>query len=68
MNYKTKNDYQKYPRAKVYTTIRKDLYEEFQIFSIKIKQHQSKILDVVLEELLHNENFKQEIKNKVKLY
>lgn len=68
MHYKSKNDYQKYPRSNMHTTIREDLYEEFQIFAIKIKQHQSKILDIVLEELLNNEDFKEKIEKEVKSY
>lgn len=67
--YKSKNDYlKKGKRADVHTTINGDLYEDFQIFCLKIKQPQSKSFDVLIDMVLNDEKLLKEFKNRIKLY
>lgn len=66
--YKDKMEYTKFPRSNVHCTIREDLYTEFLILSKKIKQPSTKMLDVILEEILSDKIKINEFIQKVKQY
>lgn len=67
--YKSKYDYtKKYKRSDVHTTIAEPIYEQFQIQCVKLKQPQTKCLDVILDMVLNNEELLEEFINRVKKY
>jgi hypothetical protein len=66
---KSKNDYLKLgQRIETHLTIREDIYKQFKRFSFDIEQNKSKIIDILLLELLNNNSFRLEVENKVKNY
>lgn len=69
MKVKFKDDYLKiYPRTPVGTTIRRDVYEKFQMLSIRVKQPTSKMFDVALLQIFKDEKSTQEFLEKLKEY
>ncbi|EQB4340380.1 hypothetical protein ACYJ2U_001726 [Clostridium botulinum] len=68
MIFKTKYDYTRHERKDVHTTIRKDMYKEFQKFCIEIDQPQTKSMDMILELVLNDEKLKNELINKIRTY
>lgn len=68
MQYKSKNDYQKFPRSDVHTTIRKDLYKKLKSIALDVDQHSTKCLDIIIEMILKDEKLLSEFKNRVRAY
>ena len=67
--YKSKYDYtKKYRRSNVHTTIADPVYEQFQIQCIKLKQPQTKCLDVILDMVLNDQELLKEFVNRVRNY
>ncbi len=65
---KSKYDYRKYKRSDVHTTVREDIYTDWQILSVKLRQPSTKMLDIALEMILKDEVLLNEFKNKLRLY
>lgn len=67
--YKSKYDYtKKYKRSDVHTTIAEPIYEQFQIQCIKLRQPQTKCLDVILDMVLNDQALLEKFINRVKKY
>jgi hypothetical protein len=66
--YRSKYDYQKYPRSNVHTTVRQDLYDLLQATAFNQKEYSSKCLDVIIEMVLKDKKLFNEFKNKLNLY
>ena len=68
-NYITKHDYLKLgKRENVHSTIREDIYLDLQILSKQFKEPITKILDILVLEIISDKNKQQELKNKLQNY
>ena len=60
--------YQKYPRKIMTTSLRKDLRQQLKELSFKEHEYETKILDMVIDELINNKSFQKKILDKVRSY
>lgn len=60
--------YQKYPRKIITTSIRKDLRKELKSLSFQENEYETKIFDMLLDELFTNKKFREKILEKVRNY
>jgi hypothetical protein len=63
-----KYSYQKYPRTQITTTLREDLRKGLKDLSFETHQYETKILDMLVQELINNKDFQKKIIKNVKEY
>lgn len=68
MYLRSRYSYQQYERSQITTNIRKDLRKKLKEFSISISQPETKIWDILLEELFKDEASQNHIAEKVRNY